>query len=123
MRTRALVGAAATAAVVAASLVAGPVTSAGADTASRSQTGAASQYVVLFEAGVDDATARAAVAASGGTVVSSNAAVGYAIAESRASDFVLRTARTAALVGAARNRSIGSAPQGQRPAAARRWRS
>ena len=115
MRTRAFVGAAATAALAAATIVAGPATNAGAASTADAQTGAAQSYVVLYQPGVGGAAARAAVAAAGGTVRSSNDKVGYAIADSRASDFGLRASASPSLVGAARNRSIGHTPTGARP--------
>ncbi len=117
MRTRALGAAAGTTAVVAALLV-GPATSAGAGGSAPAQTGALQQYVVLYQPGVDDAAARAAVSAAGGEVLSSNTSVGYAVAQSRRSDFVLKAAADRHLVGAARNRSIGRAPADSRPARA-----
>ena len=113
MRTRAFVGAAA--ALAAATIVAGPATNAGAASTADAQTGAAQSYVVLYQPGVGGAAARAAVAAAGGTVRSSNDRVGYAIADSRASDFGLRASASPSLVGAARNRSIGHTPIGARP--------
>ena len=65
---------------------------------------------MLYEPGVADADARAAIAAAGGTVRSSNTRLGYAVAESAAGDFTLRAERSSLLVGAARNRSIGTSP-------------
>ncbi len=115
MYTRAFVGAAATAALAAATLVAGPATTAGAASTAASQTGASQSYVVLYQPGVGDAAARAAITAAGGTVRSSNDKVGYAVADSRVSDFGLRASASPALVGAARNRSIGSIPKDARP--------
>ncbi len=114
LRTPALAGAAATAALVAAVLVGGPAGSADATTAQDALTGAPQSYVVLYRPGAADAAARAAIAAAGGTVRSSNPKVGYAIADSRASDFGLRASGSPLLVGAARNRSIGQAPSAPR---------
>jgi subtilisin family serine protease len=67
------------------------------------------QFVVLYERGVSDADARKAITAAGGSVQSSNASVGYAAVTSARSDFATRAARSDLLVGAARNRSIGTA--------------
>jgi subtilisin family serine protease len=71
--------------------------------------GTTSEFVVLYEPGVSDAEARSAIAAAGGTVQSSNTDVGYAAVTSTRSDFALRAERSSLLVGAARNRSIGTA--------------
>ncbi|MFD0482946.1 S8 family serine peptidase [Kineococcus sp. GCM10028916] len=70
----------------------------------------AAQYVVLYDAGVSDALARTSIAAAGGTVLSSNAEVGYALVSSDAADFVEKAGSALGLVGAAKNRSIGEAP-------------
>ncbi|WP_432509794.1 S8 family serine peptidase [Kineococcus sp. SYSU DK001] len=70
----------------------------------------ATRYVVLYEEGVDEAQARTAITAAGGTVVSSNPEVGYAVVESTDAAFADRAGGAAALVGAAADRSIGRAP-------------
>lgn len=120
MRIRHLVGGAVTTALVGATLVAGgPVTGAGAATSApvdAGRTTAPTDYVVLYERGASDAAARAAIADAGGTVTTSNAKVGYAVARSSAGDFSTRATASDVLVGAARNRSIGTAPDAQRPA-------
>ena len=108
MRTRALLAAAATAATAAASLVAGPAAPAAAGTST--PTGAAQRFVVLYEPGVSDAEARAAIHRLGGTVASSSPGIGYAVVESSAADFAVQAERSPVLVGAARNRSLGQAP-------------
>ncbi|WP_179756319.1 S8 family serine peptidase [Kineococcus aurantiacus] len=72
--------------------------------------GATTRYVVLYDAGTSDAAARSAIEAAGGTVLSSNAEVGYALVESAATDFTARTDAAVGLVGAAADRSIGKAP-------------
>jgi subtilisin family serine protease len=98
--------------------------SASADTSSSSTTGTTTsnqkgaataqqgttRYVVLYDAGVTDAMARTSIAQAGGTVLSSNAEVGYALVESSAADFSAKADRAAGLVGAAADRSIGKAP-------------
>jgi hypothetical protein len=73
------------------------------------------QFVVLYERGVSDADGRRAIRAAGGSVMSSNPAVGYAAVTSNHADFAQRAQESRFLVGAARNRSIGSADK-QRPA-------
>ena len=79
-------------------------------TASAGSTAGAGGYVVLYEPGTTDAMARAAIAEAGGTVLASNAAVGYAHVRSSAADFAARADAAAGLVGAAADRRIGSAP-------------
>ncbi len=108
---RALATTTATAALVASMLAVPAVTAASAGG------GTTGQFVVLYEPGVSDADASAAIAAAGGTVLSSNAAVGYAAVTTERSDFATRAADSPLLVGAARNRSIGTADP-QRPAKA-----
>jgi subtilisin family serine protease len=73
-------------------------------------TTAATEYVVLYDVGTSDVLARAAIAAAGGTVLSSNPEVGYARVSSTAADFAVKAGSAAGLVGAAANRSIGKAP-------------
>jgi subtilisin family serine protease len=86
--------------------------SSSAETTTRNSTtqNSATQYVVLYDVGTSDVLARAAIAAAGGTVLSSNAEVGYAVVTSTAADFVTRAGSAAGLVGAAADRSIGEAP-------------
>jgi subtilisin family serine protease len=104
---RSLAGATVIAALIATALVAPAAPAAAA-------TSTSTQYVVLYQAGASDAAGRQAVHAAGGTVLSSNTKVGYAIATSSTKDFELNAAKQGALVGAARNRKIGEAPQAQR---------
>ena len=111
MRTRAVLGVAATAAAAAATLVAGPVAPAAAG-AAPSPTGV-QRFVVLYEPGVADVDARADIERLGGTVRSSSPRLGYAVVDSSATDFALQAERAPSLVGAARNRSIGSALPGR----------
>jgi lantibiotic leader peptide-processing serine protease len=68
------------------------------------------EYVVVYKDGADASAARAAIQASGGTIVSENKDIGVATVRADASDFAARSARHAALLGATRNRSIGQAP-------------
>lgn len=72
------------------------------------------EYVVLYSPGANLASVAAAVAAAGGTLVSQNAKVGYAIARSSSASFAATMDTSPAVVGAARNRIIGSAPQDER---------
>ncbi|MCI2238338.1 S8 family serine peptidase [Paenibacillus sp. TRM 82003] len=69
------------------------------------------EYVVLYEDGTADDAARAAIEAAGGTVLSSNPEVGYALVRAEAGDFAEKAAAAAGLVGAAVNREIGRAPE------------
>ncbi|PRY13510.1 S8 family serine peptidase [Kineococcus rhizosphaerae] len=78
--------------------------------AATSGTSATQRFVVLYVAGTSDANARAAITAAGGTVLSSNAEVGYALVESSAADFAAKADAAVGLVGAAADRSIGKAP-------------
>ncbi len=72
---------------------------------------AGSDYVVLYEKGASDAEARAAIEAAGGTVISSDAEVGYAVVTSTADGFEAAAGDAQTLVGATRDRSIGAAPK------------
>ncbi|WP_432561831.1 S8 family serine peptidase [Kineococcus sp. SYSU DK003] len=80
-------------------------------TDSTTTTAGQTNYVVLYDPGTSDAVARAQIAAAGGTVLSSNAEVGYAVVTSTAADFSEKTGDAAGLVGAAANRTIGAAPK------------
>jgi subtilisin family serine protease len=73
------------------------------------------EYVVVYQQGADLNSARAAVKAAGGTIVSENAAVGVATVRSNRADFKARVDDQAALVGAAGNQAIGQAPPANRP--------
>jgi subtilisin family serine protease len=75
----------------------------------------AAEYIVLYASTSSATAARAAIRAAGGSVVSENSEVGYAVARSGAADFATAVAASSAVVGAARDRIIGFAP----PAAAR----
>jgi subtilisin family serine protease len=78
-------------------------------TAADEQTGRQT-YVVLYERDASPADARRAVERAGGTVIGENAAIGVATVEADGSDFSARAADEAQLVGAARDKPIGSAP-------------
>ena len=103
----------AAAATVGAALVGSPVT-AGAVSQSSSRAGTA-EYVVLYADGVSSVAARAAIAASGGSVLRENTRVGYAVVRSSDVRFGDRVAGHRALAGAARNRPVGFAPNSARP--------
>ncbi|WP_432494000.1 S8 family serine peptidase [Kineococcus auxinigenes] len=72
----------------------------------------AGEYVVLYDEGTTDAMARAAIAAAGGTVVSSNESVGYAFVRTESEEFAARAEQAPGLLGAAANRRIGTSPDG-----------
>src|SRR5688500_12788921 len=67
-------------------------------------------YVVLYEQGAPAAKARAAIKRAGGQIVKENRKVGVATVRSANARFVAAVARSSAVYGAARNRSIGYAP-------------
>ncbi|NIZ92598.1 S8 family serine peptidase [Kineococcus rubinsiae] len=105
---RSILGSAVTLSIVAATLVA--TQSASSADSTLAATATTRDYVVLYEPGTAETDARAAITAAGGTVVSSNAEVGYALVRSAAAGFAAAADAAPALVGAARNRSIGKAP-------------
>ncbi|GAA2551066.1 S8 family serine peptidase [Winogradskya consettensis] len=107
MRRRLTAGVVATATGLA--LLAGlPISSATA-APSTASTGT-SEYTVVAGDGVSAADAIAAITAAGGTVVSSNAAVGTYRVSSAAADFKAKAAKSGALIGAAARKPIGYAP-------------
>ena len=67
-------------------------------------------YVVLLERGATVDSAKAAVKASGGRVLSINRKVGVVAVRSTNADFVTDVSRTKAVRGAAHNRPVGEAP-------------
>jgi subtilisin family serine protease len=67
-------------------------------------------YVVLYERGASVTTAHKAIRRAGGTIVRENRKVGVATVRSTNARFVSAVARSSAVYGAARNRSIGYAP-------------
>ncbi|MEV4635904.1 S8 family serine peptidase [Actinoplanes sp. NPDC049548] len=103
MRRRLTAGAVATATSLAALLVGLPTAPASAATAI--------EYTVVADDGVSAADAIAAITAAGGTVLSSNTAVGTFKVTSAATDFKARAARSDALIGASANKAIGHAPK------------
>jgi lantibiotic leader peptide-processing serine protease len=102
---------AASAFVVGAATISGPL-SAGAAPAAVSSTNATatSDYVVLFTSPAAAASAKAAIAKAGGSVESSNDAVGYAVVRGSAA-VATAISRSTAVSGVARNRVIGVAPK------------
>ncbi|WP_041834492.1 S8 family serine peptidase [Actinoplanes sp. N902-109] len=105
MRRRLTAGAVATATGLA--LLAGlPSTS-----ASAAPTTETTEYTVVANDGVSTTDAIAAITAAGGTVVSSNAAVGTFRVSSTAADFKAKAAKSGALIGASARKPIGYAPK------------
>src|SRR4051794_5237940 len=74
-------------------------------------TSAPAEYVVLFAEGVSTSAAHAAIKSAGGTVLSENTKVGYALVRGPSASFADRANADRALVGVARNRPIGYAPK------------
>ncbi len=70
-------------------------------------------YVVLYERGASADSARAAIKRADGRVVDVNREVGVATVRSANADFVTDVSRSAAIVGAARNRPVGYAAPDQ----------
>ena len=79
-------------------------------------------YVVLYERGAQVRAAHAAIKRAGGGIVKENRKIGVATVRSANARFVAAVARSRAVYGAARNRSIGYAPASA-PAPATRSRS
>jgi subtilisin family serine protease len=102
MRKRLAAGAVATATALASFLVSTPGTALAAT---------ATEYTVVADDGVSVSAAVAAIKAAGGTVVSSNDAVGMFRVRSARADFATRVATSSALVGASPRRAIGYAPK------------
>jgi subtilisin family serine protease len=75
---------------------------------------AATDYIVLADSPARTVDAQAAVAKAGGTVVSTNADLGYVVARSTTAAFSTTVDAAPGVVGAARNRIIGEAPKEQR---------
>lgn len=75
---------------------------------------ASTEYVVLYSQGADITAVKNAVVASGGTLVSQNTKLGYAVARSSSTSFATDVDRSTAVIGTARNRVIGAAPRAQR---------
>ena len=68
------------------------------------------QFVVVYKKGASLESARAAVAASGGKIISENRAIGVATVRAKDASFQRQAARQPALAGAASDRAIGRAP-------------
>ena len=67
-------------------------------------------YVVLYERGAQVRAAHTAIKRAGGRIVKENRKIGVATVRSANARFVAAVARSRAVYGAARNRSIGYAP-------------
>jgi lantibiotic leader peptide-processing serine protease len=67
-------------------------------------------YVVVYAKGASTAGAHAAIRRAGGRIVRENRKVGVATVRSSNARFAAKVARSSAVFGAARNRSIGYAP-------------
>ncbi|HET8614401.1 MAG TPA: S8 family serine peptidase [Actinomycetales bacterium] len=103
--------------------VADAVTPTGAHPARTTTTSGAQDYIVLYSSPSAAKAARAAITAAGGTVVSENGEVGYAVARSSDAAFASRVSGSGAVVGAARDRVIGYAPTEKRASAAAQQRT
>jgi subtilisin family serine protease len=88
-----------------------------------SATSGSADYIVLYTSTGSAGAARAAIAAAGGSVVSENSEVGYAVARSSAADFAAQVATSSAVVGAAKDRIIGYAPPSDARSAKARTKS
>ncbi len=71
---------------------------------------APTDYIVLHAVDSGSAETKAAVVAAGGTVVSSNDDLGYVVARSSSAGFATQVDAAPGVIGAARNRVIGVAP-------------
>jgi subtilisin family serine protease len=96
------------AAVVGTGLVAG---GAGAATSGTTAVQAPTDYIVLHAVGSGSTASKAAVAAAGGTVVSTNDDLGYIVARSTSAGFAAKVDAAPGVIGAARNRVVGEAPK------------
>ncbi|MCW2715346.1 MAG: peptidase and in kexin sedolisin, partial [Frankiales bacterium] len=121
MRTRRSVGVAVTTACVVTGLVAGPATAGPASGSTSSTTtraaaagGAGGTFVVLFAEGATTQAGTDAVRRAGGTVLTTNAALGTATVRA-GHGFAARVATEPALAGAAKDRPIGTSPRTQQP--------
>jgi lantibiotic leader peptide-processing serine protease len=99
--------------------VAGAAAPASGQPAAASAAAGATEYIVLYTSTSSAGAARAAIRAAGGSVVSENSEVGYAVARSSAADFATTVATSSAVVGAARDRVIGYAPPADARSAAK----
>jgi subtilisin family serine protease len=90
------------------------VTAAGPATAAKAQETGTTSYVVLGTEGSDLATVKGAVVRAGGTVTGENPAIGLVTARSDAADFATAVKASPGVVGAARDKVIGTAPKVER---------
>ena len=81
---------------------------------SSSNAGSATEYVVLYSQGGNVAAVQDAIVAAGGTLISQNVKLGYAVARSSGASFATNVDKSAVVLGAARNRIVGAAPKLQR---------
>ena len=81
---------------------------------SSSHAGSATEYVVLYSQGGNVAAVQDAIVAAGGTLISQNVKLGYAVARSSGASFATNVDKSAVVLGAARNRIVGAAPKLQR---------
>lgn len=103
MRWKRLAAAAtATAAVVGGGIAVGDV--------DRNDAATDERYVVLYDSAQSASAARSAISAAGGTVVQENGAIGLALVTSRNDRFAAQVSTSAAVDGAAADRSIGRRP-------------
>jgi subtilisin family serine protease len=73
-----------------------------------------STFVVMFAQGTDGAAAVSAAKAAGGTVVSVDRKLGYAVVRTADTAFAGKVSKAAGVQGAARDRVIGKAPKDRR---------
>jgi len=83
--------------------------------ASAGPTGKLTTYVVVYQSGASKAAAHAAIKAAGGAIVRENKDVGVATVVAARKSFVIDASAQPALVGAARNISIGHVAPAVRP--------
>ena len=108
MRTRLILAASLSLSAVLATTAAQVAPAASADTST------ATDYLVLFQGTSADAAARAAIADSGGTITEENSKLGYAYVRTRSAAFAATMNASGAVVGVAKERSIGSVPKTRR---------
>lgn len=99
----------------AATLLALPAVSSSATAgAAKAQESGTTSYVVLAQEGSDLSAVKGAVARAGGTVTGENTAIGLVTARSDKADFATAVKANPAVVGAARDKVIGTAPKVER---------
>ncbi|WP_213816786.1 S8 family serine peptidase [Glaciihabitans sp. dw_435] len=99
-----------------AALVVAPLSVIGATSAYSAPTTTATeqQYVVLYASGTAAATAHAAIATAGGSIVTENTDVGVATVVTKNAKFATDAAAQSALAGTAKNRVIGDVPESRK---------